>query len=65
MGPDGAFLACRVLEGRGAPDLDAVDAVARLALLSARVGGSVAVTDVSPAMRDLLELAGLGVEMER
>jgi hypothetical protein len=65
VGPDGAVVACRVFEGPGVPDLAAVDAVARLALLSVRIGGRFGVTEVSPAMSELLELAGLGVEMER
>jgi len=65
VSPDGAVLARRVLEGSGDPDLDAVDTVARLALLSAHVSGTIGIAEVSPGMRDLLELAGLDVEMER
>jgi hypothetical protein len=41
-----------------------VDEVARLALLASRVGGDISLADVSPAMWELLELAGLSVEME-
>jgi hypothetical protein len=64
MGPDGAELACVVLEGPGGPDLAAVDDVARLTLAAARLGGEITLTDLSPAMGALLELAGLRVEME-
>jgi hypothetical protein len=54
----------RVLEGRGDPDLGAVDAIARLALLAGRLGGHIVIDQVSPAMGELLELAGLPVEMK-
>jgi len=64
VGPDGAELAGRVLEGPGAPDLGAVDDVARLALLAARLGGGIVLGEVSSLMRELLELAGLGVEVK-
>jgi len=65
VGPDGAELARSVLAGPGAPDLAAVDDVARLALLAGRLGGGIVLADVSPALRALLELAGLCVEVER
>ena len=55
---------CHELGGPGLPDLGAVDDVARLALLAGRLGGRIVLSDVSPAMRSLLELAGLGVEVE-
>ncbi len=58
-------LVCHELGGPGLPDLGAVDEVARLALLAGRLGGRIILSDVSPAMRSLLELAGLGVEVER
>jgi len=63
-GADGSVLAACVLEGRGAPDLEAVDDVARLALFASRAGGRVVLTRVAPALRELLDLAGLRVEME-
>ncbi len=63
-GPDGTTWADSVLEGPGAPDLGAVHDVARHALLAARLGGDIAIIDVSPAMAELLELAGLGVEVQ-
>jgi hypothetical protein len=65
VGPDGAPLGFYLLEGAGAPDLGVVDDVARLALLAARQGGCIVLEEVSPAMGELLELAGLVVEVER
>ena len=64
MSSDGTVLACCELEGPGRPDLAVVDDVARLALLAARLGGAITVAQVSPLMRELLELAGLRVEVE-
>ncbi len=64
IGPDGGEVASRVLEGPGAPDLRTVDDVAHLALLAKRLGGTTVLTDVSPALQALLELAGLGVRVE-
>jgi hypothetical protein len=64
VGPDGTELAHVVLEGPGAPDLAAVDDVARLALAAGRLGGEITLLDLSPALGALLELAGLRVEME-
>lgn len=65
VGSGGSVLATRVLRGEGVPDLEAVDDVARLALAAARVGGRVVVAEVSPEMGELLDLAGLGVEVQR
>jgi len=62
-GHDGATVARYVFEGPGLPDLAALDQVARVFLFSARLGGTVALVDVSPAMEDLLALVGLSVEM--
>ena len=64
VGPDGEQIASVALRGAGFPDLGTVDEVARLTLLARRLGGDIALTDVSPALRALLELAGLPVEME-
>ncbi len=64
IGPGGAVLATRRLCGAGVPGIGAVDDVARLALAAARLGGRVVVGEVSPEMAELLELAGLGVEVE-
>jgi len=65
LGPDGGIVTGCVLEGLGLPDLQAVDEVARQALLAARLGGVITLAEVSPAMSKLLELAGLRVEVER
>jgi hypothetical protein len=64
VGPDGVALASELLEGPTAPDMGAVDDVARLALLAKRIGGGVILSEVSSDLRALLELTGLGVEME-
>ena len=49
--------------GFGPPDVQAVDVVARLALLVRRDGGSVKLTDVTRAMLELLDLTGMTPEM--
>ena len=65
VGPDGAELATYVLDGPGAPDMGTVDDVARLALMAGRLGGGTVLSDVSPALQALLELAGLQAEVQR
>lgn len=65
LDPDGLEIGVRVLEGRGDPDLAAVDRIARLALLARRDGGTLVLAEVCPELAELLELAGLGVEVER
>jgi hypothetical protein len=64
VGPDGVALASGLLEGLAAPDMSVVDDVARLALTAKRLGGSILLAEVSADLRSLLELAGLGVEMQ-
>jgi hypothetical protein len=64
VGPDGAELSSHVLSGPGAPGMATVDDVARLALMAGRLGGGAVLTDVSPALQALLELAGLGGEAQ-
>lgn len=64
VGPDGTVAASCELDGPGSPGIGAVDDVARLALLASRLGGGITLAEVSPAMQELLELAGLCVEME-
>jgi hypothetical protein len=63
-GPDGTALADGVLEGNHTPDLGAVDDLARLALEAKRLGGSIRLAEVSPALRSLLDLAGIVVEVD-
>jgi hypothetical protein len=64
VGADHAEVACHQLGGPGPPDIGAVDDVARLALQARRLGGRIVLSEVSPALRSLLRLAGLCVEME-
>lgn len=54
-----------MLEGPDAPDLSALDELARWHLLARRLDGHVVIDQVSPEMTDLLELTGLGVETHR
>ncbi len=59
------------LPGHGAPGLDAVDDVGRLALAVGRLGLTLVLSDVTPELGHLLDLAGLSnltvlvVEMDR
>lgn len=64
VGPDGAELDRCVLDGRGAPDMATVDAVAALALWAGRLGGGIVLAEVTPGLEALLGLAGLSVEVE-
>jgi hypothetical protein len=59
LDPDGTTLASFCFAGPGPPDLGVVHAIARAQLLAGRIGGSVVVDEVSPALRSLLDLAGL------
>ena len=65
IGRDGSVLLSSVLTGRGVPDLGAVDQVAQFALLAKRVESHIELSQLTPAMRDLVALSGLGIEMER
>jgi len=65
IGADGAELAYSILEGPGAPDLVALDQIAHLALVAARAGAAAVLADASAELVELLELSGLGVEMQR
>lgn len=65
VGPDGAELVSGELRGSGEPDLETVERIARLALSTGRLGGSMNLAQVSPALDALLELVGLTVEVER
>lgn len=51
------------LDGEGAPDLGAVDALAWLCLSARRAGLSLSLEAVSPALDELLDLAGLHREV--
>jgi hypothetical protein len=65
VGPAGGAVLSWLVEGPDPPDLGTVDDLARLALLAGRLGGVIVVTELSPPLRDLLDLAGLGVQVER
>ena len=65
IGRGGVEAGCYSLEGYGDPDLTAADVVARLCLLAERTDRTFALEDVSEAMVRLLDLAGLGVEVQR
>jgi hypothetical protein len=64
VGPDGVELTSRVLTGPGGPGFEAVDEVARLALLARRLGGAIVLDELAPALRALLELGGLRLEVK-
>lgn len=57
-------MATWVLEGDGPPDLAAVDSIAKQALAATRAGGRLVLAQVAPALRELLALAGLPVEVQ-
>jgi hypothetical protein len=65
VGPDGFGVVEHRFGGPGLPDLGVVDDIARLALRAGRIGGRIILSEVSPALSALLDLSGLGVEMER
>lgn len=64
VAPGGSELERFVLGGPGPPDFGAVDGVARLTLLAGRLGGGIVLAEVSPALKVLLHLAGLRLQME-
>ncbi len=63
--PDGFVIEGRAISGRGHPDLQAVEEVARLAWRVSRLGGRARLSEVSKEMAELLELSGLRLEVER
>jgi hypothetical protein len=62
---EGSVIVVCALEGHASPDLTAVDVIAHLGLVATRIGGRILVTEVAPAMRELIGLAGLNLEAER
>jgi hypothetical protein len=56
---DGAEVLRWPLRVRAPIDLEAVDRIARLQLQAQRLGGRLALREVTPALRDLLALVGL------
>jgi len=63
VGRNGAQLGACVVSGEGAPDLGAVDEIARFCLLATRLGGRAVFEVVSPGLLELVGLAGLSVEV--
>jgi hypothetical protein len=61
---DGSEVARHALSGAGRPDLAAVDHLARMALDARRLGAIVVLVDPAPDLVSLLDLAGLGIEVE-
>ena len=53
------------LAGEGPPDLAVVEALARFQLTARRAGYRMWLEDVSPALAELLDLAGLRQELAR
>lgn len=51
--------------GLGPPGLGVVDLLARLQLTARRAGGRIRLRDADPALHALLDLVGLGFEVER
>ena len=61
----GVVVAAGELTGDTKPDLGAVDLIARLSLMARRTGTTVRLDDVCPELVELLNLAGLPVQVER
>ena len=62
---EGRVVADWALAGESDPKLEAVDLIARWAVIARRAGASVRIGDACPELCELIELAGLPVEMER
>jgi hypothetical protein len=60
---DGAEVAAWSLEGPGAPDLGAIDALARTQLRARRLGGAIRLRHGSKELLELLDLVGLRREV--
>jgi hypothetical protein len=61
----GEVLAGGFVSGEAKPDIEAVNTIARLALMARRSGTRFKLADACPELLELLELAGLAVEVER
>ncbi|MFI8855504.1 STAS domain-containing protein [Streptomyces prasinus] len=62
-GGTGGVVVCDV-GGLGPPGLAAVNLLARLQLLARRTGGRIRLRDPDPALCSLLDIVGLGLEVE-
>lgn len=63
IGPGDVEVARWALDGRGCPDLAAVDGLARLALVARRQGCTIRVRDACTELAELVDLAGLRLEV--
>ena len=63
VGPDGTVWATRVLTGTGEPDLGDVEELALLKLSASRIGARIVLDAVCAHLFELLELAGLSIEV--
>ena len=61
---NGTVTVTESIEGHGRPDISTVDELARRALHEARRGRRLVLLDVAPALRELIELVALPVEVE-
>jgi hypothetical protein len=64
LGADGRATGLWVVRGRGRPDLQTIDSIARRALEATRAGGRLVLWDVAPNLRELLELVPLPVLLD-
>ena len=62
--PQGEIVAGWALAGEANPGLEAVDLIGRWAVVARRAGAKVRIVDACSELRELLELAGLPVEVE-
>lgn len=60
----GTVLARRTLAGAGSPDLRVLEELARLALVTQRSHGFMWVEHLAPELAELIDLAGLGVQVQ-
>jgi hypothetical protein len=63
LDPSGVEWAAWRVPGRGAPDLDVADSLARLQLAARRGGRRLVLQEVCPELDELLELTGLRREL--
>jgi hypothetical protein len=63
VGRDDTVWATRVFTGHGDPDLADVEEIAKLQLSATRLGGHIVLDAVCPLLLELVELAGLPVEV--
>lgn len=62
---EGAVLARWAMAGESNPNIEAVDLIARWVVIARRASAEVRIENACPEMEELLELAGLPVEVVR